>query len=146
MMEQFGTVLESRDGKARVLVRRPGACEHCGGCELGASPEQVIELDNPQALAPGTPVRLLVAPGEVAKASVVIYVLPLVALFAGFGAGQVLGRILGYSSELFVLFVGLLSLAAAYGLIFAWDRRRRHSRCTPVMEAADSASGDPRLK
>lgn len=144
-MEQHGTVLESRDGLAKVLVRRPGACARCGACNLGTSPEQVIELPNPEGYPPGTAVRLVVAPGEVATASLVVYIIPLAALFAGFGAGEALGRFFGYRSELLDLLVGLGFLGLAYGLIFLWDRRRRDSRCTPRLEAVgpDDPDGTP---
>ncbi|MGE5554490.1 MAG: SoxR reducing system RseC family protein [Betaproteobacteria bacterium] len=142
-MEQYGTILESRGGQAKVLVRRPGGCAHCGACELGSRPEQVIELPNPQGYPPGTAVRLLVAPGEVAKASAVVYLIPLAALFLGFGAGTLLGRWTGHSSDLLVFVTGLLFLVAAYGLIFLWDRRTRRNRCVPVMEAVSPGEERP---
>ena len=143
-MEQHGTILETHGGQAKVLVRRPGACAHCGACELGARPEQVIELPNPQGLPPGTEVRLLVDEGEVAKASFVVYVIPLFFLFLGFGAGQLAGRWLGVSSELLIFAAGLLFLLLSYGLIHLWDRRRKASRCLPVMEAV-SGGGEESL-
>lgn len=145
-MDQYGTVLESHDGVARVLVRRPGACEHCGACELGARPEQVVELPNPEGYPAGTSVVLKVAEGEVAKASLVVYVIPLLALFLGFGVGEVLNRYLARPSELLVLFTGLVFLGLTYWGIFLWDRRRSRSRCTPVMEAAALAGGPDRPK
>lgn len=135
-MEQLGTILETSGGRARVLVRRPGACEHCGACELGSRPEQVVDLPNPAGLPVGASVRLVVAPGEVAKASLVVYVIPLLALLLGFGVGEWFGRWTGRGSELLILLVGVLFLFASYGLIFLWDRRRQHSRCTPAMELA----------
>jgi sigma-E factor negative regulatory protein RseC len=142
-MEQYGTILESGAGWAKILVQRPGACTHCGACELGARPEQVIELPNPQGYPPGTAVRLVIAPGEVAKASAVVYLVPLAGLFLGFGAGELLGRRLGRPSELLTLITGLLFLFAFYGLIYLWDRRTRRTRCAPAMEAV-SQGGDSR--
>ncbi|MDI6870512.1 MAG: SoxR reducing system RseC family protein [Bacillota bacterium] len=134
-MEQLGTILESHNGKARVLVRRPGACARCGACELGARPEQVIELPNPRGYPPGTTVRLVVGPGEVARASFTVYVIPLAALLIGFAAGELLGRWTGHPSELLVFVTGILFLLLSYRLLFLWDRRTRRTRCTPAMEA-----------
>jgi sigma-E factor negative regulatory protein RseC len=144
-MDQFGTILENAGGQARVLVRRPGACAHCGACELGSRAEQVIELPNPDGYAPGTSVRLVVAEGEVARASFLVYVVPLLALFAGFGLGEYLGRLAGHPSDLLVAGAGLACLVLAYVALAWWDRRRAPGRCAPRMEAVQSgpeAGGD----
>lgn len=141
-MEQFGTILEIHGAQAKVLVRRPGSCAHCGACELGARAEQVIELPNPEGLPVGTNVRLSVAPGEVAKASAVVYVFPLAALLLGFGLGEWLGRRTGHTSDLLTLVTGVLFLFLAYGIIYLKDRRQTTHRCTPVLHAAAPREAD----
>ncbi|MGE5509095.1 MAG: SoxR reducing system RseC family protein [Chitinophagales bacterium] len=133
-MEQAGTIVRTRDGLATVLVRRPGGCEHCGACELGSAAEQEIELPNPDRLAVGTQVRLVVAAGEVARASAMVYLIPLAGLFLGFGAGELLSRLLGWRSDLPDFLGGVLFVAMAFRGISLWDRRRRRTRCVPRIE------------
>lgn len=132
-MDQQGEIVAVGSGRATVRVRRPGGCEHCGGCELGASPETTIELPNPENLAVGTVVRLQVDEGEVVKAAGLVYLVPLAGLFLGFGVGQVFRTRLGLTSELWILGFGLLFLAAGLGLVAQADRRSKSKRCLPRM-------------
>lgn len=135
-MEQQGEIIGLGQGTAKVKVRRPGGCEHCGACELGATPETVVELPNPEHLQVGTKVRLVVEEGEVVKAAGLVYLVPLAGLFLGFGAGQVARTGWGLRSELWTLGFGLLFMGVSLAIVYLVDRRGKSKRCLPRMEKA----------
>lgn len=136
-MEQEGEIIALGAGTAKVRVRRPGGCEHCGACELGANPETVVELPNPNELPLGARVRLVVDEGEVVKAAGLVYVVPLVGLFVGFGAGQWLRSSFGLRSELWTLLCGLVTMGISLVVVYLIDRHGKSKRCLPRMEAAN---------
>ena len=88
-MEQLVRVKEIQaDGRARVFCIREsdcsGDCHKCSGC--GAAKETVeFTADNPIGAAIGDLVRVESESGTVLKAAAVLYVLPLVLFFLGYG-------------------------------------------------------------
>ena len=113
------------DGTARVIhVRRSacsGDCHKCSGC--GAQ-QETLELTarNPIGACPGDLVIMEAKTGPVLRAAAVLYVLPLVLFFLGYGLGQALWSLGGL--------VGCLSFALGIGLCVVYDRRMGKQRET----------------
>ena len=90
-MEQTVLVREIRsDGKALVAHIRPSACSgdchKCAGC--GAQQEtMLLTAENPIHAQPGDWVILRSESAPVLRAAVVLYILPLVLFFLGYGLG-----------------------------------------------------------
>ena len=104
-------------GTAQVAVLRQSACSgdchKCSGC--GAAKEAVLfTADNLIGARRGDLVKVESSTGPVLKAAVVLYVLPLVLFFAGYG----LGAALGISGGL----VGALAFCLSIALIVVYDR------------------------
>ena len=118
-MEQLVRVKEAHgNGTATVLVVRESACSgdchKCSGC--GAAKESILlTADNPIGAARGDLVKVRSETGPVLKAAVVLYMLPLVLFFAGYG----LGAALGISGGL----CGGLAFVLSIVLIVLYDRR-----------------------
>lgn len=117
-MEQLVRVRAcSPDGTAQVVHVRESACfgdcHKCAGC--GAAKETVeITARNPIGASPGDLVVIRSASGPVLAAAAVLYLLPLVLFFLGYGlmaAGNFSGP-LG----------GLLGAALGIGIAFGYDR------------------------
>lgn len=117
-MEQLVRVRAcSPDGTAQVVHVRESACSgdchKCAGC--GAAKEAVeITARNPIGASPGDLVVIRSASGPVLAAAAVLYLLPLVLFFLGYGlmaAGNFSGP-LG----------GLLGAALGIGIAFGYDR------------------------
>ncbi|MBR4131757.1 MAG: SoxR reducing system RseC family protein [Oscillospiraceae bacterium] len=102
------------DGSAEVFVRRESACSgdchKCSGC--GAQKQQVfVRASNPIGAAPGDQVIVSSENAQVLPAMLVVYILPLALMLAGYFAGLALPVPPGLLSCLgFCLGVGLIVL------------------------------------
>jgi sigma-E factor negative regulatory protein RseC len=118
-MEQVGVVIETMGDKARVKTRRHTVCSNCGRCgglhELASSRELTVIAQNPVGAREGDRVQLETAAEGILLAALLVYIVPLLGFFLGFGLGQWLGR-LGHLSntEIPGIFLGLFLLAASY--------------------------------
>ena len=118
-MDQLVRVKETyENGTALVICVRESACSgdchKCSGC--GAAKETIaLTADNPIGACPGDLVNLRSETGPVLKAALVLYMMPLVLFFTGYG----LGAALGLSGGLF----GGLAFVLSIVLIVMYDRR-----------------------
>ena len=118
-MDQLVRIREVYDnGTAQVICIRESACSgdchKCSGC--GAAKEAILlTVDNPIGADVGDVVNLRSETGPVLKAAMVLYMMPLVLFFAGYG----LAAALNMSGALF----GSLAFAASIVLIVMYDRR-----------------------
>ena len=117
-MEQLVRVREiHNDGTADVIHVRESACSgdchKCSGC--GAARETVIfTAGNPIGARPGDLVRVESSTAPVLKAAVVLYVLPLLLFFLGYGLGTLPGS--------FGALGGGLGFVLGLGIVVAYDR------------------------
>lgn len=82
------------DGTALVVHTRlsacSGDCHKCSGC--GAAKEtMILKAENPIGAEPGALVTIRSDSGPVLKAAVILYVLPLLLFFLGYGLGAAAG-------------------------------------------------------
>lgn len=117
MIHAHGTVIESRRGRARVEMTRPGGCASCGGsgacgCSGGGRPTR-LWAEDPLGVAPGDRVVVAVPDGTVFKAGLLVYLVPAAALLAGAVAGNALAPSLGLSEDLGAAALGLLAMGGA---------------------------------
>ena len=115
MLEEEGVVVALLEGRlARVRVRRNAACGRCASrnvCHaIGASSEMLVSARNPLQAKVGESVLLSLPEKTFLRASLLVYLLPVLALFGGAVIGQqfsqpaaILGAILGLSAS----FLGL---------------------------------------
>lgn len=87
-MKQVGVVTEIRDGYAAVLVAQTSMCgENCGACKGGCKPgtqKVLAKIDCAQAVRAGDQVSLELDSKKVLAMAAVLYVLPVLALFAAY--------------------------------------------------------------
>jgi len=118
-MEQLVRVKKAHtDGTATVIHIRESACSgdchKCSGC--GAAKEAIVfEARNPIGAKTGDLVNVESETGPVLKAAAVLYMLPLVLFFGGYGVGAALGL----SGGLF----GCLAFVLSVALIVLYDRQ-----------------------
>lgn len=122
-MEQVGLVVEVKDDKAIVAIRRHEVCAKCGGCGVAVSGKGEIHLEalNQANAAVGQTVRVVSDTAHVLKASFMVYMVPLLALLIGLYAGQQLGPAAGFPRLDIIL--GAVFLLASYLLIRKYDRK-----------------------
>jgi sigma-E factor negative regulatory protein RseC len=131
MMEETGTIMSlQEDGSALVLCQRSGACAHCsaatacGGVEDGSS--RLVAADNPLAAPVGSRVVIAVSTRTFLRASLLLYIVPLLALVAGALFGQFIGASgkFGLDANRMSAIMGTLGLIAAFVVIRLYSRRQ----------------------
>jgi sigma-E factor negative regulatory protein RseC len=112
MEKQTGIVQSTpMEGKARVIVARRSACNHCGalsGCCITAGPNRMeIEARNPVGAAPGDTVTLRISTNSLIKGAAILYLLPLGGLMVGAFIGGVLQSMIGIGETAMAVLGGL---------------------------------------
>ncbi len=87
-MKQKGTVMKTEGDRALVAVPRVSACgEHCASCPGGCQARgHLAWADNPAGARPGDRVLLYASDRAVLLGAAVVYGLPLLLFFIGYGA------------------------------------------------------------
>jgi sigma-E factor negative regulatory protein RseC len=118
LIEERGQVVEVRSGRALVETVRSGSCEACGarhacGC-TGGGREARVWVDDPIGVRPGERVTIAVSEGTVLRASVLVYLLPVVALVIGAIVGNAFAPSFGWSADLGAAGLGLGCMVLAF--------------------------------
>ncbi|NLJ84512.1 MAG: SoxR reducing system RseC family protein [Halanaerobiaceae bacterium] len=91
-MEEIGLVLENIGEEALVKITRHSLCSRCKNkCQLAGntheSAEMQISVKNPIGASKGDRVRIEMGEQSLVIASMIIYLIPLISLIAGYFAG-----------------------------------------------------------
>lgn len=124
-MEEMAQVVRLLDGnQCEVMLRRHSACGHCGQCSHGSGEPSTFEVANTLDAGIGDMVLLEMQTGNVLKAVVVIYLLPLVNLVLGYFLGYWLNSVLQITKgESFAVASGLIVMALTFLFVRSYDRR-----------------------
>ncbi len=131
-MEEEGVVTAVSGETATVQVTEAGGCQGCaaaGSCKTGAG-GRTLEAINRAGARPGQCVVIDIESGAFLKASFIVYVVPVIALFAGaFLGGMAAGAfpgIMGPETWQALGGVGLLALSIL--VIRLYDRKVKASK------------------
>jgi len=118
LIEERGIVVEVKPGRALVETTRSAACDSCGarhacGCMSGGR-EARVWVEDPLQVSPGDQVVIAVPEGTVLRASVLVYLVPVMALVLGALLGNGLAPSLGFSPDLGAAGLGLLAMVLAF--------------------------------
>lgn len=126
MIEQSGQVIAVEGDEAVVRTARQSSCGSCSNksCGTGALSEIfadkaiTLRVDNLINARPGDQVLLGISEAALVRGSLIIYLLPILALFFGAWFAELMAVQLHMQSELAAPLGGFLALALA----FAWIR------------------------
>ncbi len=121
--QQEGIVIEIRDDMARVKTSRHNDCENCGACPGNSA--IVLDALNPVGAKIGQRVVIEIQAVNMLKAAFIVYVLPLLAAFAGVLAGGWIAFKMGHESTWFQVAGGFVFFAFAIFYIKVFDRSSR---------------------
>ena len=118
-MNEEGTVTKVAGNKAWVLAERGTACESCGSKSLchpfGSSSKNVeIEAINAANAQVGNVVNISISSSSVMKAAFMVYVIPILMLFAGVFLGKWFAEKNSYDYEIISLITGSLAFAVTF--------------------------------
>lgn len=116
MVEEHGKVLSVKGDVAIVQVDRGTGCDSCITKEfcknLSRNDEMIIEATNQVGAKAGEHVELLFNPGEMIKAGMLFYLIPMITFIAGVILGQNIDT--GLNKDLVSLILGLAFLVFTY--------------------------------
>ncbi|UNC92943.1 SoxR reducing system RseC family protein [Candidatus Contubernalis alkaliaceticus] len=133
-MEQVGEVFEvNDDGMAKIIVKKHSSCKSCGGCGIlsaGGGTEVTIEVPNPVGAKVGEFVRIGVETNKVILASLIVYVIPVIALVIAMFITQKVAIGSGYqeTAEVMSIGVGFLAMVLVFVVIRLMDKRIAQTR------------------
>jgi len=139
-MEEEGFVIEVKGGLAVVrVIEAGGGCASCasgGTCKAGAE-GRVVEAENRAGATPGQRVTLKIESGAFLKASFLVYMVPVIALFLGAGLGGKFGPAVypGITADVWQALAGVAFLALSILLIRLYDKKVKTSKAfRPVVD------------
>ncbi len=144
MQEEVGKVIETRNGMARVLVKRSSACGHCPSrscCAVLGGDLKSVDVSNPIGAKRGQQVRIGISSKAVLKASFILYIVPILALIFGAMLGKYLAP---QHNEIWAVFVGVGFFVGSYFVIKALSKRfEKRAEYLPMVTEilADQISG-----
>ncbi|MCK4422836.1 MAG: SoxR reducing system RseC family protein, partial [Candidatus Omnitrophica bacterium] len=124
-MRETGVVLRLMDDStAEVKIKKKSACNKCNLCRDTGHDFMVTRVLNTLGARPGDSVGLEISSAKTMAAAGLIFIVPVIALIAGLGLGDVLGR--GYGLQkaeihLISLISGIVFLGLAYACVHFFD-------------------------
>lgn len=127
-----GTVRESKDGIATIVISDSDNCKECTAklyCKPGSSNERSLTVKDTFGVKPGDKVRVSINGSKILGVSVLIYGIPLVLLLAGLLIGM---QLFQSNKEFFstLLAVGLISIYILI-ILFIDKKRNYHLQSYP---------------
>lgn len=126
-MQEKGIVIGSAGGRAQVRIERTASCEGCHGCLYQESGHfMVADVVDRIGASPGDVVRIETDAPSPMKASLLLFGVPLMLLFAGYAAGAALAPLVGapQSSQGIGIAGAAVCFAASFGVVSLLSRRR----------------------
>jgi sigma-E factor negative regulatory protein RseC len=127
-----GTVVEVRDHQAKIELRPGDECAHCCAgfmCKSGNGGLRYFEVENAAEAQIGDVVEIYLPSQNVFLSAFLVYIVPLIALVAGYVIGKAAS-----GSENVGIIAAVLALVAAYLSLRVVDSRvARASKWRPVM-------------
>ncbi len=119
-MEERGVVVESARGTARVRIQRSSRCGQCPGCIVADDGVSMIARAIDRiGVSPGDVVRIETTAPSPLSAALLLFLLPLASLFAGYGAGAAVAAALGLSKNASIVGAAgaVLFFLASFGVL-----------------------------
>lgn len=125
-MFQNGIVKKLHTNTAEVEIHRSAACgESCASCGLCAGQNAIVTVSNELGAAVGDSVTIDMANRKVLGAAFLVYIVPLIALIAGYFIGFAI-----FKSELPSVGLGFALMAVTFVIIILCDKKLK-KRYTP---------------
>ena len=116
-MLRTGKVVASSGGEMEVCFERPEACAHCGAC-AGQKEKTLAKLSG--NVPAGRWIEVDMPEGQVLKASILAYVLPLIMLLGGLALGSAL-----FSQEALWAVAGILCMGLSWVILRLIEKRMK---------------------
>ena len=117
-MLRTGRVVSAKNGELEVCFQRPEACAHCTAACGGQAHETLVTI--PGDVPVGRWIDVDMPEGQVLKASMLAYVMPLLMLLGGLALGSVL-----FEKEIFWALTGVVCMGASWLILRLIEKRMK---------------------
>ncbi|MCI1943775.1 SoxR reducing system RseC family protein [Clostridium luticellarii] len=115
-----GIVIEIEQDSARIRASKHGNCKSCGLC--AGEDATIVEAKNLVGAKVGQHVLFEVEERNMLKAAFIVYILPLIAIFAGALLGTWLGNYIGYFQRAFQIGGGAVLFIISLFYVKVFDK------------------------
>jgi sigma-E factor negative regulatory protein RseC len=122
---QEGFILQLDGDLARLRVAPNADCDNCGSCNIV---HMELLAYNPVNATPGQKVKFTMIQNNMLRISFMIFILPLLSIFAGLYTGSFTASILKLNEAAFMTAGVFLFLTAAIFIIYSYDKRYKQNR------------------
>jgi len=122
---QEGFIVQLEGDLAKVKIAPNADCDNCGACNIAHM--EILAYNRVNA-APGQKVKFTMIQGNMLKISFMVFILPLLSLFAGLYAGSLVSSIFNINITGAMTAGALLTVAMAIIIIFLYDKKYRLNR------------------
>lgn len=144
MAIEEGVVLETSKRKALVRIQQGSACASCGSrdsCDISSGNNMEIEVSNDLQANIGDRVQISLPESTLLKLSLLVYLLPVIALVAGACVGAELAKVLNIDSTLASVVAGCSAMAIVFCVLRWLDgisdfRKKYYPRMTRILVSA----------
>ena len=116
-MLRSGKVVAAENGVLEVCFERPEACAHCGQCG-GQKAETFVKI--PGSAPVGRWIDVDMPEGQVLKASMLAYVMPLLMLLGGLALGSVM-----FKNDLYSALTGIVCMGLSWLILRFVEKRMK---------------------
>jgi positive regulator of sigma E activity len=135
-MGETGVVVGVQGEQALVELEASKECESCGACLYTETGRMVAPITNSLQAGVGDVVRIAIEPKLVLAAAFIVYMMPIIFFFLGYGLSLWLGHLLNQAAETFGLAGGGLFLVGSFFLVRYLDKQAKIThRFEPKMYA-----------
>lgn len=130
MIEEEGIVVDCMEGRALVKTEGSSACKGCASVELCRpvtdESQNIVETENPIGAVKGDKVIIVAETKELLKASLIVYLVPLILFIVGVLIGEIVGEagIFRSNKDLLAGLFGFAMLIVAFAGIRIFGKRR----------------------
>ncbi len=139
-----GVVLEASKRKALIRIQQGSACASCNSrdsCEISSGDNMTIEVSNDLQAKIGDRIQISLPESTLLKLSLLVYLLPVVALVLGACVGAELATILDMDSTVTSVVAGCAAMAIVFCVLRWLDgisdfRKKYYPRMTRILISA----------
>lgn len=127
-MREIARVIEKHNGKSKVRIIRKSACSKCDEkCMLAEQNHEIEEMDvlvnDPIGAEVGSMVELEMGAKPILLSAFMVYLLPLIAIIAGYFAGANLFFFITSTTETAGIIGSVIAFLFSFALIKAFDKK-----------------------
>ncbi len=122
---QLGFIMKLEGDLAKVRVAPNADCDNCGACDIK---HMEIVAYNAVKATPGQKVRFTMIKDNMVTISFMIFVLPMLSLFAGLYAGSLAASLFRLNETALTAAGGILFLMIAIVIIYKYDKKYKSNK------------------